>query len=302
MGDQLLAQSDQQAGALIFDVATGLITSVSGGIVTKWIGGRWVTAAANDKNLTTSFVDADAGPKGSTSVPVWASSEGPYSGKPVGGYPDTVPATWQIADDVGGVGSGLDPKGSTLGLVPGDAGVVGTGKTAAKDANFDGPKNTSSEIDQQKLELLTSHPNAHSLGVHGGNVTDGDLMVRAKTGVKPDGAIGPSVPPLSSAFHSDDLLVQADQFVRNNALQKAIARNPGSDTVRVTADDVGDVGADLGRGFKRIWSSGNTAKNLEVLGAPAKVSNLRSVEGVYQFNPGKNVWETITIFPAPLPK
>lgn len=193
-------------------------------------------------------------------------------------------------------------KGSTSGLVPGDAGVVGTGKIAAKDANFDGPKNTSSEIDQQKLELLTSHPNAHSLGVHGGNVTDGDLMVRAKTGVKPDGAIGPSVPPLSSAFHSDDLLVQADQFVRNNALQKAIARNPGSDTVRVTADDVGDVGADLGRGFKRIWSSGNTAKNLEVLGAPAKVSNLRSVEGVYQFNPGKNVWETITIFPAPLPK
>ncbi len=116
--------------------------------------------------------------------------------------------------------SAVGPKGSTSGLVPGDAGVVGAGKTAAKDANFDGPKNTSSEIDQQKLELLTSHPNAHSLGVHGSNVTDGDLMVRAKTGVKPDGAIGPSVPPLSSAFHSDDLLVQADQFVRNNALQK----------------------------------------------------------------------------------
>jgi hypothetical protein len=194
------------------------------------------------------------------------------------------------------------PKATPSGLVSGEAGVVGTGKTAAKDTNFDGPKNTSSEIDQQKLELLTTHPNAHSLGVHGGNVTDGDLMVRAKTGVKPDGAIGPSVPPLSSAFHSDDLLVQANQFVRTNALQKAIARNPGSDTVRVTADDVGDVGADLGRGFKRIWPSGNTAKNLEVLGAPAKVSNLRSVEGVYQFNPGKNVWETITIFPAPLPK
>lgn len=152
------------------------------------------------------------------------------------------------------------PKATPSVLVSGEAGVVGTGKTAAKDANFDGPKNTSSEIDQQKLELLTAHPNAHSLGVHGGNVTDGDLMVRAKTGVKPDGAIGPSVPPLSSAFHSDDLLVQADQFVRTNALQKAIARNPGSDTVRVTADDVGDVGADLGRGFKRIWPSGNTAK------------------------------------------
>ncbi|ODJ94837.1 hypothetical protein BB779_16465 [Pseudomonas viridiflava] len=67
LGDQLLAQSDQQAGALIFDVATGLITSVSGGIVTKWIGGRWVTVAANDKNLTISFVDADAGTKGPAS-------------------------------------------------------------------------------------------------------------------------------------------------------------------------------------------------------------------------------------------
>ncbi|MET1257444.1 hypothetical protein [Aliikangiella maris] len=127
-------------------------------------------------------------------------------------------------------------------------------------------------------------------------------MYRAKTAVKPNGDVGPSVPPLSSAFHSDELLVFADQAVRNGgALQKAIARQPNQSVVRVTIDDAGDLGADLGRGFKRVYGSGNKAKNLETHGAPVRVDNLRSVEGVYMFNPSKNVWETITIFPAPLP-
>ena len=165
-----------------------------------------------------------------------------------------------------------------VGYLGASATSSGLSSGEATDTGFDGPKNASSEIDPQKLELLTSHPDAHSFSVHGGSVTDGDLMVRAKSGIKPNGATGPSVPPLSSAFHSDDLLVQADQFVRDNALQSAIARNPGSNTVRVTVDDVGDVGIYLGRGFKRVWSNGNAAKNLEVLGAPAKVDNLRGVE------------------------
>lgn len=61
-------------------------------------------------------------------------------------------------------------------------------------------------------------------------------------------------------------------------------------------------GLTLVEGLRGFGQAVIQLKNLEVLGAPAKVSNLRSVEGVYQFNPGKNVWETITIFPAPLPK
>ncbi|MGX5202117.1 hypothetical protein [Aliikangiella sp. IMCC44632] len=84
-------------------------------------------------------------------------------------------------------------------------------------------------------------------------------------------------------------------------LQKAIARQPNQSVVRVTIDDAGDLGTDLGRGFKRVYGSGNKVKNLETHGAPVRVDNLRSVEGVYMFNPSKNVWETITIFPAPLP-
>lgn len=138
--------------------------------------------------------------------------------------------------------------------------------------------------------------------VHGGSVSDGDLMLRAKSAKKPNGDVGPSVPPLSSAFHSDELLVSADQAVRNSgALQKAIARQPGQSVIRVTVNDAGDLGTDFGRGFKRVLSGGNKAKNIKIHGAPVKVNNLRSVEGLYQFNPSTKVWGTITIFPAPSP-
>ncbi|WP_236473381.1 HNH endonuclease signature motif containing protein, partial [Pseudomonas syringae] len=43
-GDKLLAQSDQQAGGLIFDVVSGLITAEIGGFAVKWVGGKWVQA------------------------------------------------------------------------------------------------------------------------------------------------------------------------------------------------------------------------------------------------------------------
>lgn len=95
---------------------------------------------------------------------------------------------------------------------------------------------------------------------------------------------------------------RADQTIRNSsALQKALARQPGQSVIRVNVSDVGDVGVDLGRGFRRVLSGGNKSANLEAHGAPVRIDGLRSVEGVYQFNPNKNVWETITIFPAPLP-
>ncbi|POR73030.1 adhesin [Pseudomonas avellanae] len=44
VGDKLLAQSDQQAGGLIFDVVSGLITAEIGGFAVKWVGGKWVQA------------------------------------------------------------------------------------------------------------------------------------------------------------------------------------------------------------------------------------------------------------------
>jgi len=157
------------------------------------------------------------------------------------------------------------------------------------------------KIDPKHLELVTSHQNAHAIKVHGGDVTDGQLVYRAKSGIKPNLTEGPSVPPLSSAFHSDELLIHADQAVRNSgALEKAIARQPGQAAIRVTVDDAGDLGVDLGRGYKRVYGSGNKVKNRETHGAPVRVDNLRSVEGFYMLNPNTNTWETISIFPAPL--
>ncbi|MCK9697470.1 CdiA family toxin C-terminal domain-containing protein [Pseudomonas syringae] len=47
--DKLLAQSDQQAGGLIFDVASGLITAEIGGFAVKWVGGKWVQAEGSVK-------------------------------------------------------------------------------------------------------------------------------------------------------------------------------------------------------------------------------------------------------------
>jgi len=68
----------------------------------------------------------------------------------------------------------------------------------------------------------------------GGSVLDGDLILRAKSSIKPSRDVGPSVPSLSPAFHSDELIVFADQAIRNSgALQKALARQPGQSVIRV---------------------------------------------------------------------
>lgn len=126
-------------------------------------------------------------------------------------------------------------------------------------------------------------------------------MHRTLTGVAPDGHAkvvkGKTIlPPMSSAFHSDELLIHADQAVRNNgALQAAIAQNPGKSIITVKPADVGDLGVDLGRGFERI--AGSKLKP-ELQGAPNLVENLRSVQATYEFNQAEQVWETITIFPA----
>ena len=65
-GDKLLAQSDQQAGGLIFDVASGLITAEIGGFAVKWVGGKWVQAegiAAAPKG-TGAFLEGSSGGSG----------------------------------------------------------------------------------------------------------------------------------------------------------------------------------------------------------------------------------------------
>jgi len=149
-------------------------------------------------------------------------------------------------------------------------------------------------------DALTSHPDAHAFSVHGGSVNDVDLIRRARTGIKPNGATGP-VPPQSSAFYSDDLLVSTDAHIRNSAaLQRAIARQPGQSVVRIERADVGDVGVDLGYGYPRPAATGNLNANSTFIGPLQRIDNLRSAQGIYEFNAALNRWETITVYPAPL--
>lgn len=100
-----------------------------------------------------------------------------------------------------------------------------------------------------------------AFSVHGGEVTADDLITRARTGLKPNGDMGP-IPPLSSAFYNNGLLISTDQAIRDGGgLQNAIARQPGETVVRVEAQDVGDLGADLGYGYQRIGATGNKLIN-----------------------------------------
>ncbi len=65
VGDQLLAQSEQQAGELIFDTVSGLITTTIGGVAVKWVGGKWIRAegGVDAKATTTAGELAGAPPK-----------------------------------------------------------------------------------------------------------------------------------------------------------------------------------------------------------------------------------------------
>ncbi|SAL02579.1 LysM domain protein [Caballeronia pedi] len=180
------------------------------------------------------------------------------------------------------------------------SGMVGrsyTGDPLASD--FVGP---SRPISAAQMELLTVNADAHALARHGGSVTDAQLLTRALTGIASDGSIKlarngvPILPPMSSAFHSDQLLAYADQYVRGSgALASAIANNPGAPYVTVMPASVGDMGLDLGRGYVRVGASKFSP---DLHGAPQLVDNLRSVQGTYALNPTTGKWETVTLFPA----
>jgi hypothetical protein len=166
--------------------------------------------------------------------------------------------------------------------------------------HFVGPQRP---ISRQRLDMLTAHPDAHSIERHGGSVTDPQLMYRSLTGIAPDGHVkidGKSgkviLPPMSSAFHSDQLLAYADDAIRNNGtLATKITQNPGAQYVTLTPEDVGDLGYNLGRGYARI---GGSKLDPTLQGAPKLIENLRSVQATYGFNPLTNRWEPVTIFPA----
>lgn len=135
----------------------------------------------------------------------------------------------------------------------------------------------------------------HALGRHGGLVTDEQLFARATTGIAPDGSSvvrnGQTViPPSSTAFNSDALLAQSDQFIRQNYLDRAITlSSPGAQ--RVTIEGV-DMGMNIGRGFDRVSSVPGAVGPLQFN------SSLSRATAVYSYDASAGAWRTITIYPV----
>jgi hypothetical protein len=130
-----------------------------------------------------------------------------------------------------------------------------------------------------------------------------ELIIRSRSGMKPglDKAgkvmVGP-IPKMSSAFHSDDYLRWVDKTIRERgALKAAAARLPDQPNIKVTAQDVGDLGIDVGRGYKRILKDGDKFDNQRVFGPTERVGGLRSAEGHYRLNPLTGRWENVTLYP-----
>ncbi|MCZ6249642.1 MULTISPECIES: hypothetical protein [Vibrio] len=156
-------------------------------------------------------------------------------------------------------------------------------------------------IPDDAIKLVTNHSNAHSLARHGGDVTDEQLMTRALTGLAPDGKVKEVkgkviLPPMSSAFHSNDLLLYADQEIRKKGgiLEKKI-KESNSNILTVRPDDMDSFELDLGRGFKRI---GKSKYQPDLQGPVEMVKGLDKVQATYELNKSNGVWETITIFPS----
>jgi hypothetical protein len=152
-------------------------------------------------------------------------------------------------------------------------------------------------INSEHLSLVTSHPDAHALARHGGAVTDGQLFTRAQTGVAPDGSVSIKngqvrLPELATAFNSDLLLIEADQFVRNNQLRAAIASDPSKLVHTIKGADVGQI---VGRGFERV---GGGAYRPTTQGPLNFIDGLSKVQGTYEYNVVTGQWQTITIFPV----
>src|SRR3989344_138570 len=147
----------------------------------------------------------------------------------------------------------------------------------------------------QSNSLARIAQDGHALERHGGGITDKQLLTRALTGVAPDGSFvvrnGQTViPPSSTAFHSDALLAQSDQLIRQNYLDRAIALSkPGSQ--RVTLESV-DMGINIGRGFDRVSSVPGAVGPLQFN------SSLSRVTAVYGYDAVAGFWRTVTIYPV----
>ncbi|MGG6463275.1 putative Ig domain-containing protein [Solilutibacter silvestris] len=139
----------------------------------------------------------------------------------------------------------------------------------------------------------------HAIARHGGAITDSQLMNRSLMGYAPDGSVKlnpktqqPILPPMSTAFYSDDALAYADNALRQNYLEKAVALSPIQNLIRLNGVD---LGVDLGRGYARIGSS---SYNPSLQGPLQRIDRLQRVDAVYKWSSVENRWVTDTIFPT----
>ncbi len=214
----------------------------------------------------------------------------------VGGFLGGVAAIPAGRIALGNLGNGIRGGFTTLA----DAMPVGSGDAARRGAGLQRGavgdlEGVGANVAARTNSLARIAQDGHALERHGGGVTDQQLLTRALTGVAPDGSSvvrnGQTIiPPSATAFHSDALLAQSDQFIRRNYLDRAIALSiPGAQ--RVTIENV-DMGINIGRGFNRVSSAPGAAGPLQFN------SNLSRATAVYGYDAAAGVWRTVTIYPV----
>lgn len=101
------------------------------------------------------------------------------------------------------------------------------------------------------------------------------------------------VPPLSTAFHSDELLVLAERQVRSEFLDDAIGRAlPDQKVISINGVE---LGRDLGRGYTRVSGA---KSSLGKAGPPNKIEGLSKVNAVFKLDPKSGLWLTDTLYPV----
>lgn len=106
------------------------------------------------------------------------------------------------------------------------------------------------------ISPLAAHETSHTIGRHGPDVTNDQLLLRAQTGIAPDGSFAANPPGLSTRFGSNEKMVTA----KNDVLDQIDAGNftvapNGEMTVKITSTDV------YGQGISRGAPVGTFATN-----------------------------------------
>jgi len=89
------------------------------------------------------------------------------------------------------------------------------------------------------IRNLTAHPESHTLGRHGADVTDEQLLTRAQTGIAPDGS-KTSPPNFSSSFNSPQQVVRAQNDIQAQIIREGDnfqVNQDGSRTITISSSE-----------------------------------------------------------------